>query len=574
MEVGRPNALKLRRAKRSHNVTRGHFGFPCAINRYEVALLLVVLAVSAFVRLPGMVNRPIWYDEAITLYKTTHHFPPVWSTSPTPAHKAKAQLEGTPGADTMGHRTLSPYFRLLFQWRQWFGWSLETARAFSLVWSLGTIILLYLFLRAGAIPYPLIPTLVYALSSGAVDYGHEAREYAFAGLLVTGSALCAYQAIKWAADNTRRSAVYAAMMAAGWAIAVPTHYLTLFPIGVTLAWFLACLWPVCRRAVIVASLAIVGVGLLGLFMINIHVPVNFQGSVGLLSEFKALLKSNLGILWVPKFVSSSHSRELSGWMFGGMIVAYGGWVVLIGTTLVHVLRQWPAMNRKFWLLIFVLACAPTLGAFLTDFLLDTHLHRRRYVLFAGPALALMVSYGIARLMTVQWRWGIGVLAGLLALQMTGIYWGPGSRADDRWARWAHAIQQRVSPSHVVAVVGHWPHQGALIHELNALAPDTQVVSVQRDSDLAAISAVIQPYEDVWIAIYPKGHHSVEMAQRLRDRLTQSGQYTELWRNSEAIHLRQPRFPNRVEGPRQVRLAGRDLPPELSKAPAPINSPEG
>jgi len=94
MEVGRPNALKLRRAKRSHNVTRGHFGFPCAINRYEVALLLVVLAVSAFVRLPGMVNRPIWYDEAITLYKTTHHFPPVWSTSPTPAHKAKAQLEG------------------------------------------------------------------------------------------------------------------------------------------------------------------------------------------------------------------------------------------------------------------------------------------------------------------------------------------------------------------------------------------------------------------------------------------------------------------------------------------------
>jgi hypothetical protein len=257
-----------------------------------------------------------------------------------------------------------------------------------------------------------------------------------------------------------------------------------------------------------------------------------------------------------------------------MMVAYGGWVVSIGMTLVHVLRQWPAVNRKFWLLIFALACAPTLGAFLTDSLLDTHLHRRRYVLFAGPALALLVSYGIARLMTVQWRWGIGVLAGLLALQMTGIYWGPSSRADDRWARWAHAIQQRVSPSHVVAVVGHWPHQGALIHELNALAPDTPVVSVERDSDLAAISAVIQPYEDVWIAIYPQGHNSVEMAQRLRDRLTQSGQYTELWRNAEAIHLRQPRFPNRVEGPRQVRTVKRGLTPELSKAPAPVDSPEG
>jgi hypothetical protein len=551
MEVDHPNTLNPRSAKRSNNVIRGQFGFPVAINQYEVALLLVVLAVSAIVRLPGMVNRPIWYDEAITLYKTTHHFPPVWSTSPTPVHKAKAQLEGTPGADTMGYRTLSPYFRLLFQWRQWFGWSLETARAFSLIWSLGTIILLYLFLRAGAIPYPLIPTLVYALSSGAVDYGHEARAYAFAGFLVTGSALCAYQAVKWAADNARRSAVYAAVMAAGWAIAVPAHYLTLFPIGITLVWFLACLWPVYRRAVIVASLAAVGVGLLGFFMINIHVPVNFRGNVDLLSEFKALLKSNLGILWVPKFVSSSHSRELTGWMFGGLSVAYGGWVALIGTTLVHVLRQWPAMNRKFWLLIFALACAPTLGALLTDFLLDAHLHRRRYVLFAGPALALMVSYGITRLMTVQWRWGIGVLAGLLALQMTGIYWGPSSRADDRWARWAHAIQQRVSPSHVVAVVGYWPHQGALIHELNALAPDTQVVSVERDSDLAAVSAVIQLYEDVWIAIYPTGHHSGEIAQRLRDQLTQSGQYKELWRNSESIHLRQLHFPKRVEEPRQV-----------------------
>jgi hypothetical protein len=114
----------------------------------------------------------------------------------------------------------------------------------------------------------------------------------------------------------------------------------------------------------------------------------------------------------------------------------------------------------------------------------------------------------------------------------------------------------------------------LIHELNALAPETPVVSVQRDSDLAAISAVIQPYDDVWIAIYPQGHNSVEMAQRLRDRLTQSGQYTELWRNSEAIHLRQPHFPNRVEGPRQVRTVKRGLTPELSKAPAPVDSPEG
>jgi hypothetical protein len=114
----------------------------------------------------------------------------------------------------------------------------------------------------------------------------------------------------------------------------------------------------------------------------------------------------------------------------------------------------------------------------------------------------------------------------------------------------------------------------LIHELNALAPDTQVVSVERDSDLAAISAVIQPYEDVWIAIYPKGHNSVEVAQRLRDQLTQSGQYTELWRNSEAIHLRQLRFPNRVEGPRQVRIVGRGLLPELNKALALVDSPEG
>jgi hypothetical protein len=293
-------------------------------------------------------------------------------------------------------------------------------------------------------------------------------------------------------------------------------------------------------------------------MVDFRVPINFQGSVSLLAEFKELLKSNLGILWVPKFLSSAHSRELTWWMYGGMIVAYGGWVFLIGTTLVQVLRQWPVMNQKFWLLMFGLVCAPTLGALLTDLLLDTHLHRRRYVLFAGPALALMVSYGIARLMTTQRRWAIGVLVTLSALQMTGIYWGPSGRADDRWARWAYTIQQQVAPSHVVAIVGYWPHQGALIHELNALAPDTLIVSVDRDSDLDAVSAVVQSHEDVWIAIYPNGVNSVEVAQRLRDRLIQSGQHTELWRNPEAIHLRQIDFLNRVEKPRQVQLIERGL----------------
>ena len=548
MKTGNPSPTESYRVKRSDNVSRGQSGVSHTINRYEVVLLLVVLAVSAVIRLPGMIDRPIWYDEAITLYKTTHHFPPVWPTSPTPVHQAHAQLEGTPGADTMGYRTVEAYFRLLFQWRQWLGWSLETARAFSLLFSLGTIVLLYLLLRSGSIPYPLIPTLIYALSSGAVDYGHEARAYAFCGFLITGSALCAYQAVKWAADDVRRSAVYTVAMAAGWVIAVSTHYLTVFPIGITLLWFLVCLWRVSRRAVIVMSLAAVGMGLLGMFMINIRVPVNFQGGVGLLAELKALLKSNLGILWVPKFIPSSQIRELSGWMLGGMIAAYGAWMILIGTTLVQVLRQWPAMNRQFWLLMFGLACAPTLGAMLTDLLLDTHLHRRRYVLFAGPALALMVSYGIARLMTTQRRWGIGVLAGLLALQVTGIYWGTGSRADDRWARWAQTVQERVSSSHVVAIAGYWPHQGAFIHELNAWAPDTRVVSVDRDSDLTAISAAIQPYEDIWIAIYPKSRNSAEVAQRLRDRLTQFEQHTELWRAPEAIHLRQLRFPDRAEEP--------------------------
>lgn len=547
MIAGLLRLLKLPFDNFSDRIARRRPDGQSLLKRYEWGLFCVVLMVAALVRLPGMIDRPIWYDEAITLYKTTDHYPPRWPTSPTPVHQAIAPLEGTPMAHTMAYRTVNPYFRLLFVWRQAFGKSIATARAFSLVFSLGTIALLYLLLRAAAVPYPLIPTLVYALSTGAVDYGHEARAYALASFCITGSALCAYQVVQRSVTQSLRAAVYALGLIMGSLIALPTHYLTLFPLCAIWLWVLVYRWPAYRKKVVVVSLAMIGMALLGMYMMDFEIPVNFQGRVSVVKEIAALIKSNLGILWVPKFIPL-YQKNLSGWLTGSLGIAYAGWTVLLGATLVQLRRQWTSTDRKFWLLIIGLVLAPTLGVLLVDSILDTALHRLRYVLFAGPALAVMVSYGLTRVMATTSRWGMAILACVLTLQLSGIYWGPGSRTNDHWARWAQDIYSSVSSSHVVAIVGHWPHQGALIYELNALSPDIQVVSVQDGDDPMSVYSWLEPYQDVWIAAYPINPASLGTAQRLKEQLLQSGQYTELSHSHETSHLRRTLSPSAFSVP--------------------------
>jgi hypothetical protein len=161
---------------------------------------VAVLAVSAAVRWPGIESRSIWYDEATTLLETAGNPRPSWPDTPFPAEAGQQLFKGSPAlsqiTEALRRTDIHPpvYYWLLSLWRRVVGFSLEAARAFSLICSVGTILALYLLLWAGRIEQPFVPVLVYALSTGGVYVAQEARSYALTSLLIVAGGLFAHLA--------------------------------------------------------------------------------------------------------------------------------------------------------------------------------------------------------------------------------------------------------------------------------------------------------------------------------------------------------------------------------------------
>ena len=66
------------------------------VQRKDLLALGFLVLITVIVRVPGVFNRAIWYDEAITLLETAGHAIPTWSGLPTPARTQKELLEGSP----------------------------------------------------------------------------------------------------------------------------------------------------------------------------------------------------------------------------------------------------------------------------------------------------------------------------------------------------------------------------------------------------------------------------------------------------------------------------------------------
>jgi hypothetical protein len=517
--------------------------------------VMALLLVAAAVRMPSLLVRSIWEDEATTLLETAGHFSPTWPSEPVYAGVLKKQyLEGTPtlGAIVEGLRRVDVhppvYYSLLSLWRRWLGFSLETARTLSLICSLATILVLYLLLRSARIENPLVPTLIYSLTTVAIDYGTDARSYALATLLIMSSALYAYLASEHAPYHSKRAIIYALVMAVGCGIAFHTNYLTLFPTGVILLWSVMYLWRAWGVAALAFPLIAASIWALSLSTVlsQFNRPIlGHSGFVGIVAEVVNVFGLTLGVLWTPKFIPRPQIRAFNNLAI--LVISYGGWLILISTTLVQLLRRWSATNRKFWILWFGLAIAPPLGLFLIDLLLDKVLHQIRYFVYAGPALAVFAAYGVARLMSSRPRLGTLVLMLLLGVQITGIYWGgwPDDRRTDRWARMARTIERTSSPSHVVLVVntaiGDYP--GALIYELDKLNPQTMVL-VMSDQNEKETQAAIQEYTDIWL-VFHKGLRKI-IGEAVSENLQDVGDQVEVLYHEEdpisAIHIRRSVVP--------------------------------
>jgi len=510
-------------------------------SRHEVVYVLALLLTALGVYLPGLVRHAIWYDEAITLLQTAGHASPLWPQAPTPAHVAKQQFAGAPPlstiTDSLRHKDIHPplYYWSLSLWRQWVGFSLEAARAFSLLWALATLLTLYLLLRAGGVAYPLVPVAVYAMSSGAVYVAQEARPYALAIFLTMNGALFAYLAS--VCHERRAATIYALVMAVCCGAAFHTNYLTLFPVGVIVLWFLVHLWSLSPGVAVMAPLVAVGLGSVGVATLLRQLgtrPDQYVGFVGFTEEIQTVRKMTLYLIWKPTVLG----ERLGWWLYKGPTLLLGS---LSGITFLQLLFHWRESNRKLWFLLLGLAVTPSLGVMLLDFFFNKHLHQPSYLIFAGPALAAVTTYGCTTLISTR-RWLAMVpLVILLGVQIASMNWDSPkglmghSGLDMRSA--AGLIQASSSPSHIVVIgagdENESGHPGAAVYELE---PQTMIVVLRATSDLDGLLADVQGYEDVWL-MQAVDHATAEVENAFADRLRESGRYHEVFRKWPVIHFR-------------------------------------
>jgi hypothetical protein len=508
----------------------------CPPGRYEIALLMAVLALSAAVRLPGLVSRATWADEGISMLQTSATPWPSWPRTPTPAGSVKHVYSGMAPLVTitedLRRSDIHPpvYYYSLALWRRWLGFSIETARLLSLLYSVGTVLALYLLLRAGGMERRLVPTVVYAMSTCAVFFGSTARDYALASLLITLASLFGYLACKAVHYSRAHTAAYSVAMALCCGLAFQTHYFSLFPVGAILGWYFINLWRGFRTVAIASPLLSISIGLVGVPTLMTQLgarPTQNVGFPGWAIEAKMLLRANLAVLWDPMY----NNRVLQ-------LIAVVGIPALIGVTMYHIVSHRRGMNRKLWALLLALGAAPSLGLLVLDPLFNKQNTYSVYLLFAGAALAVIVSYPIT---IVESPWlRLGAFLGVVAMAMDGINWGfeegPVFPPQVSIRSLARAVKASASRSAIVVIdEGSGRAPASVVYELD---PQTLMLCFGRGSDPEKLWAEVRRYQDVWlVSSFDETPETINIRDQLVERLVVSGSASQATQKPRVMHFR-------------------------------------
>ena len=135
---------------------------------------MIVLGLALLLRLPGLVDRPLWYDEAFAV---------LFSAKGLPA-MVKGTLQAQAGVAADVHPLL--YYTLLGMWGKVFGTSVAAVRSLSLGLGLGVVALGYAVGRRSLGPRAgLMGGILLAVSPFQIHYAQEVRMYGLlAGLLL------------------------------------------------------------------------------------------------------------------------------------------------------------------------------------------------------------------------------------------------------------------------------------------------------------------------------------------------------------------------------------------------------
>ena len=519
------------------------------LQRKDLLVLAILVLITVVVRLPGVFNRAIWYDEAITLLETAGNATPTWSAQPTSAASQKELLVGTPAlgevAAGLRETDVHPpvYYGLLSIWRRIAGESIETARLFSVFWSTASVIVLYLLLRAFSFARGFWPSLVYSLSSGAVHYGHEARNYSLAMFFVMIATFLAYFFRQIDFDRRLHFWTLSVSLAAFCGLAFQTNYLTIFPLTALFLWCFA--WAPEKRRIYVIPAIILSVmfSLIGLSTLLTQLearPNQFQKALGFGQEIAKIVDSNFVMLWNP-VVSSSGIR----WTAVGTVLVF----LLLSTA--YVRTAWKAIDKKLFTLMVGLAIAPSLGLLTLDLIFNKSLGKSSYVLFGTPAIVVLLTLAVGdrslRTEGESW-WSTGNLARIVAfiipffigLQLTGINFDlertPGF-AGSTLRSLARRIEASTRSPIVIVGAGHGRGDPASV--IYELGPATDVCVVDNDSDLPRLSSDLTSFDEVWI-VFAKGRATASIEQSLFEILTDDGEFRVVSRAKRLAHLKRAR----------------------------------
>ena len=184
--------------------------------------LMVVLFVALLARLPTIISRPLWYDEAFAVLFS--------------AEGPRAMAYGTLIVDQGIAADVHPlgYYTLLWAWQAVAGGSPLAVRALSVVLGLVLVYLGYgLARKLFDERIAAVAALALALSPFQVHYSQEVRMYALLAVLLLGATLVYWKALE--GGSLRQWVAFAVLGAA----AQYTHTLAglyLIPLGLTPLW--------------------------------------------------------------------------------------------------------------------------------------------------------------------------------------------------------------------------------------------------------------------------------------------------------------------------------------------------
>jgi hypothetical protein len=494
--------------------------------RWEIAMVLILLFTAVEVRLPGLFGRAMWEDEAITLLQTAGNPDPQWSNVAAPARVAKQLFQGdSPLSEItqdLRQNDVHPpiYYWGVALWRRMFGYSLEAARAFSLVCSVGAVLAFYFLLRAGRVGSPFAAAMVYALSTSSVSLAATARNYALTSLWVVLAGLFAVLAQNLFASRRRQAFICAMASAVFSGLAFQTHYFALFPVAVIQLWLFFRLWRRSKSLAVCIPLVAAAIGTVGLSTLLRQLgarPDAAVGFPGFADQSSLILQSTRAVLWATWYSLPRLLNRLPGI----------GILVLFAITTITVIRNRFVTNRPVWILFLAWAVALPLGLLVLDFISNKDVASSYYLEFANPALAAMIMFPIAKALSSKEKraLGIALLAVITGFQMLGINWG--NETPDAQARsLARTIKQSDSGSQIVVMAGARLVAGPLVYEMD---PESLIFPFDEDTEVVKAWSTINTYQDVWIVLYsvPIYPSFDQVGNSLLSRIRTSGFYEEL-----------------------------------------------